>query len=153
MSDSEEISDSSSFASSSEYDSSFEDEIDVEKGGFYGCEPEYSEKELIDIISSQEDNADILSSSSEDEAESSRLENLHWCRCKNCVIGLDFTLEECLCCKECGILTQKMEGINCITEHKDFNNLILNSSVLELGFISNRCYHNNFKDISKLNNK
>ena len=131
MSDSKEISDSSSFVSSSEYDSSFEDEIDVEKGGFYGCEPEYSEKELIDIISSQEDNADILSSSSEDEAESSRLENLHWCRCKNCVIGLDFTLEECLCCKECGILTQKMEGINCITEHKDFNNLILNSSVLD----------------------
>ena len=113
----------------------------------------FRRKELIDIISSQEDNADILSSSSEDEAESSRLENLHWCRCKNCVIGLDFTLEECLCCKECGILTQKMEGINCITEHKDFNNLILNSSVLELGFISNRRYHNNFKDISKLNNK
>ena len=43
MSDSEEISDSSSYASSSEYDSSFEDETDVEKGGFYGCKPEYSE--------------------------------------------------------------------------------------------------------------
>ena len=36
MSDSEEISNSSSHTSSSEHDSSFEDEIDVEKGGFYG---------------------------------------------------------------------------------------------------------------------
>ena len=90
MSDSEEISNSSSHTSSSEHDSSFEDEIDVEKGGFYGWEPEHSEKELIDTISSQEDNADTLTSSSEDETESSRLENLHWCRCKNCVIGLDF---------------------------------------------------------------
>ena len=36
---------------------------------------EYSEKKLIDIISFQEDNADTLTSSSEDEAESSRLEN------------------------------------------------------------------------------
>ena len=70
---------------------------------------EYSEKKLIDIISFQEDNADTLTSSSEDEAESSRLENLHWCRCKNCVICLDFTIEEWLCCKECGILTQKMD--------------------------------------------
>ena len=50
---------------------------------------EYSEKKLIDIISFQEDNADTLTSSSEDETESSRLENLHWGRCKNCVIGLD----------------------------------------------------------------
>ena len=36
---------------------------------------EYSEKKPIDIISFQEDNADTLTSSSEDEAESSRLEN------------------------------------------------------------------------------
>ena len=60
MSDSEEISDSSSYASSSEYDSSFEDEIDVEKGGFYGCEPEYSEKELIDIIDIKSDTQRLL---------------------------------------------------------------------------------------------
>ena len=51
LSDSEEISNSSSYASPSEYDSSFEDEINVEKGGFYGCEPEYTEKELIDLLS------------------------------------------------------------------------------------------------------
>ena len=92
MSDSKEISDSSSFASSSEYDSSFEDEIDVEKGGFYGCEPEYSEKELIDIISSQEDNADILSSSSEDEACQK------WQQSKQCSIDTLFSRNHFVIC-------------------------------------------------------
>ena len=38
------------------------------------------------------------SSSSEDDIESSRLENQHWCKCGNPIIRLTFTLAECKRC-------------------------------------------------------
>ena len=48
---------------------------------------------------------------------------------------------------------EKLQRLNCITEHEDFENLILNESVLELAYVSNRRYSNNYVDIKKLNNK
>ena len=66
---------------------------------------------------------------------------------------VDITVDECLCCKECNIIMEKLQRLNCITEHEDFENLILNESVLELAYVSNRRYSNNYVDIKKLNNK
>ena len=62
-----------------------------EADGCYGFEPEFNSDEIQS--SSSDEN---LSSNEED---SSRLENLHWCYCRKCVIGLTFTLDECKCCQ------------------------------------------------------
>ena len=147
----ESISSQSTDELSSTFNSFNNDETD-EIGGFYGCEPEYTEGELKAILSEAE-NENSNTSSSECELDSSRLENLHWCRCRNCVIGLTFTIDECKCCKECNILTEKLEGISCITEHEEFKNLILNPTVLELAYITRRRHNNNYKDFTKISNK
>lgn len=146
------LSDSTSSDSYNSGTDSYSDFSFDEQGGFYGCEPEYT-KEEFDQLEAALTEGSTGSSSSDEELDSSRLENLHWCRCRNCVIGLTFTIDECLCCKECNIITEKLIGLKCITEHEDFENLILNESVLELAYISNRRYNNNFADIKKLNNK
>ena len=104
--------------------------------GFEPLEPEYSKEDIRKMLSEAKEkkanSSRSLSGSSDndDNLESSRLENLHWCRCRNCVIGENFTLEECKCCKECNILTEKLEGLSCIIEHQGFKNLILNPYAL-----------------------
>ncbi|XP_066910562.1 uncharacterized protein [Clytia hemisphaerica] len=140
--------------SESEADAS--DEEDEAIGGFYGFEPEYSKKELAILSAKYKEDESSSSSDSErenDDLESSRLENLHWCTCRNCVIGTDFTLEECLCCKECSILEEKLEGISCITKHKDFKPFILTPSALEFTFITRRRHKKIFKRIKKIKNR
>ena len=47
----------------------------------YGNEPEYTEHEMNSLVYS-----DGSETSEEDEKDSSRLENLHWCSCENCAI-------------------------------------------------------------------
>lgn len=140
-SDSSELSDIS-FASE-DSDGSLSD-----AAGCYECEPEYTEEELKKI-------GEVIteSSSSEDDLDSSRLENLHWCYCGCCDIGLTTTLVECKCCKEFNILSEKLENLSCITTHKDFGTLILTPSVLEISFIRHRHYQGNFKDFKDMNNK
>ena len=46
------------------------------------------------------------------------------------------------------ILQNKLENIECITDHKDFDTLILNKNVLETAFIKHRCSKNNFKEFN-----
>ena len=132
--------------------------------GCYDCEPEYTEEELKKLkdktheTSSSEDELESsrlenLHWCSEDELESSRLENLHWCSCKCCVIGLPMTLEECKCCKEFNILREKLENLCCVTAHPDFETLILAPSVLEVSFIRHRRYQGNFKDFTEMNTR
>ena len=116
--------------------------------GCYDCEPEYTEEELKKLKDKTHE-----TSSSEDELESSRLENLHWCSCKCCVIGLPMTLEECKCCKEFNILREKLENLCCVTAHPDFETLILAPSVLEVSFIRHRRYQGNFKDFTEMNTR
>ena len=115
---------------SSSSSESKEDVVD----GCYGCEPEYTEEESKHL------HLQKLKDSSEesDDLESSGLKNLHWCRCHECVIGLTFTVEECKCCKEFNLLREKLEGLTCITKHPDFNNLMLNPSVLKYHSYDNK---------------
>ena len=69
----------------------------------YNNEPEYSKEECKKRkLDSSSDTTD-----SDDNLDSSRLENLHWCTCKKCVIGVTMTLDECKCCRECNIYLRK----------------------------------------------
>ena len=147
MSDSEETSSSEFLIESGDSDISSSDEN--LNTGLYNNEPEYSKEECkkrkLDSSSETDD--------SDDNLDSSRLENLHWCTCKICVIGIEMTLDECKCCRECNILGEKLEGIQCITENDDFKILCLNKIVLETACIRHRRYNNNFKDLRIFMNK
>lgn len=133
-----------------------EGESDDEIGGFYGDEPEYSKEEFQKIWSEAKQKQESSSSSSDrsdDDLESSRLENLHWCKCRKCVIGMDFTLDECYCCQESGILAEKLQGIKCITEHKGFKDLVLSPYALEITLVVKRRQKKNFKKMKKITNR
>ena len=116
MTDSESGSSSLSFYNESEESLSSLREDDSEiLNGCYENEPVYTEAELTQIKSDSE------TSSSEEELDSSRLENLHWCSCECCVIFSPMLLEECKCCKEnVNLLADKLAGIKCITHNEDF---------------------------------
>ena len=93
-------------------------------------------------------------SDSDDECDSSRLENLHWCSCQKCVIGLTMTLEEAKCCREIiNLLGKKIDGLKCITENEDFEVLCINRTVLETACIRHRRYKNRFEDWNLFTNK
>ena len=90
MTDSESGSSSLSFYNESEESLSSLREDDSEiLNGCYENEPVYTEAELTQIKSDSE------TSSSEEELDSSRLENLHLCSCECCVIFSPMLLEEC----------------------------------------------------------
>ena len=81
--------------------------------------------------------------------DSSCLENLYWCTSQYCVIFVTITLEECKRCRECNILGEKLEGIQCLTESVDFKILSRNKIVLETACIDrHQRYNNNFKHLS-----
>ena len=146
--ESEISSDSSNNSYTSQSDSSNVSISDFLCG--YVGEPEYNEEELksIKFSSSENENSDA---ESEDELNSSRLENLHWCRCFHCTVMPTFI--ECKCCKEYqGLLGDKLEA-GCITENTNFDTLCLNKIVLETAFIRHRHYKNNFTDVKEMTAK
>ena len=149
--ESSDISDGSNYYSETDIsDVSFEDPGIV---GLYNNEPEYGEEE---IKKRKLENLDESATDSDDDLDSSRLENLHWCSCKNCVIGLTMTLDECKCCRECNILGEKLQNIEpfrCITDSEDFKVLCLNKTVLETACIRHRRYKNNFQEVKTFSNK
>ena len=149
--------DSSNSPSISPYISDITDEEDgeIKSGGCYLNEPEYNQEELLKIQNTRlHDDEHETSSEEEEDMNSSRLENLHWCTCQNCVIFNTFKLIECKCCQESSILlNDKLDNIQCITLHPDFEILCLNSTVLETAFIRHRRYHRNFKELSTYINK
>ena len=60
-------------------------------------------------------------SCSVEKFDSSRLEDLHWYTCEKCVITFSMAFEECKCCREpASLLSEKLEGIKCITDNNDF---------------------------------
>ena len=99
------MSDSDSSYISSDTVSSSADSFEYNEGitGMYECEPQYNDEELKKL---PEENSEI--DTSDNEGDSSRLENLHWCSCENCVIGWSMRLEEVKCCRECNILSEKL---------------------------------------------
>ena len=87
-----------------------------------------------------------------DELDSSRLENLHWCSCTHCCVMP--SLRECKCCRECSnLLEEKLDSINCISEHEEFVQLCLNKIVLNTAFIQYRRTKKNYKRVKSMTNK
>ena len=63
---------------------------------------------------------DEEASSSEDDKDSSRLENLH--SCTHCVITVTVKLEECKCCFQyCSLLGDKLKDVKCITMNEKYS--------------------------------
>ena len=133
--------DGTSLSENSEDDTISCESEDDEIQGCYSREPEYTDAEMQRLPVEKSD-------SEEDELNSSRLENLHWCYCHGCVIFESMTLEECVCCCEFkALLGEKLEAIKCITLHKDFKILCLNQTVLETACIRHRRYFNKFMKV------
>lgn len=84
----------------------------------YVCEPEYNEDEMKAMKSNSSNTADESDETTEDELNSSRLENLHWCKCSYCTVMPSFI--ECKCCQECkGLLGDKLDS-GCVTSNINF---------------------------------
>ena len=100
-----------------------------------------------------EDNTPMSSEESENELDSSRLENLHWCKCTHCCIMP--TLIEAKCCRECeNLLEDKLDFSKCITDYEEFDTLCLNEIVLNTASIQyNRRFKKNYKMVKDMNNK
>lgn len=147
------FSDDESYESNSSSESSFNEESDESNHeGFavgYVGEPEYNEDELQSM---KFPSVGSSSDESENELNSSRTENLHWCKCQHCILMPSFL--ESICCKELPLLNDKLqESFSCITLHDDFDVLMLNKTVLETAFIRYRRFKNNFSQIKEITQK
>ena len=122
---------SSDCSESLEYSSDTNDESEQPATSGYAHEPEYTESEIKKLPPLQV-SSDISddSASDEDLLDSSRMENLHWCKCmSHCVIL--HTLIECKCCREYDkLLGSKLNNIECITQHEEFHTLCVNKNCI-----------------------
>ena len=115
-----------------EADSTYDGSSGAEPDGMYGNEPEYSAAELAalddDVINFEDDSDSEAETSGLD---SSRLDNLHWCSCRECSIMP--TLNESKCCQEFGtLLGDKLSNdIKCITKHPHFDDICMKRHILE----------------------
>ena len=118
--------------------------------GCYLNEPEYTLEEVNNKLFIDESDE----SSSDNEVDSSRLENLHWCSCESCVIFQEMRPVECKCCREYeSLLSDKLTGIKCVASNEEFKILCLNKVVLETACIRQRRYQNKFMDKKIFTNK
>jgi hypothetical protein len=56
-----------------------------------------------------------------------------WCQCGQCV--KQKTDDECYCCKEHELITEKMDGIECFTNKTDIDQYVAHRPSLEMAFI------------------
>ena len=136
-------------------DSNSESDISIVSNESFSCgyvgEPEYNEEELKSKTFSSESENESNESDEDDDLNSSRQENLYWCKCTHCTVMP--TLIECKCCREFqGLLDDKLEN-GCITSHKNFDTLCLCNIVLETAFIRYRRYKNIFTDVKDMTAK
>ena len=143
---------SNATSSDESFSYSYDSELEIEEVTTgYSNEPEYTEEELKNLppLTSSDDSND----GGEVDLDSSRLENLHWCKCKG-RCSIQPTIVECKCCKECDrLLSSRLHKIDCITQHEEFATLCLNTTVLETAFILHRRRNKIFKEYDKMSNK
>ena len=87
----------------------------------------------IDTESDISDNSDE-STDRDVETEEWRLDSDAWCTCGHCERMP--TIVECLCCKEMTELEDKIENLDCITFHPDFDLICLHPEVLRTGLVA-----------------
>lgn len=87
----------------------------------YAFEPEYQEEELENLATGNNPSSPIIPTLDE------------WCSCGHCEVMP--TVEECVCCKQCDYTIGNMGDLGCITDHDQFDLLILNPDVLSIAFI------------------
>ena len=107
---------------------------DEDEEVFSGYGNQYSSRELEAM---KLDCSEDIDSSEENESDSSRLENLHWCTCEKCLI-MPMLMESKCCCECRSLLNEKIARVKCITLNKDF--IIL-------------CYEKKFKLVENVSNK
>ena len=117
-------------------------------------EDEYHEPEYSTSPSSTESDSEV---ESDWDLNSGRLENLHWCRCLECVMMP--TLVESKCCNEFrNLIEDKLPaggqqcGV-CITQNPHFADICLKKHILETAYIQHRRYRNRFTDVSSMDNR
>ena len=91
----------------------------------YSFEPEYSENEL-----------ETLDRTLPYEDEQIPLDE--WCDCGNCEV-MEKT-EENVCCRSCDLTIPNLEELDCITDHEQFDTIVLNPAILEVSYIQIMMY-------------
>ncbi|XP_041455738.1 uncharacterized protein LOC121432115 [Lytechinus variegatus] len=58
----------------------------------------------------------------------------NWCQCGHCEILPSFNVGDCLCCREIAEVAKEGEGVECITQARDFYPAILNPVTLYIAW-------------------
>lgn len=87
----------------------------------YNFEPEYSAEELENLENLRDVN------------ENTVVDLEEWCDCKNCIVMP--SADENLCCKSSDLTLPNMDSNDCITEHSNFDEIVLNPVILEVAYI------------------
>ena len=125
------------------------DESEIHYFSGYTREPEYSNEELKKMGVQAPANDIKNEESEEEQGNSSRMENLHWCTCGECFLMP--SLIESKCCRECAnLLEDKLDNVKCIIQHEDFD--VLCKTVPNTAFIQYRRRKNNYKLVKSMNN-
>ena len=92
----------------------------------------YNFQPIRDIRPAEEANASSSSDSEEEHVNrheyENRTENSNWCSCACCAPMPK--VPECICCKEISEVRAKMGNYPCITDHRKFNIVCLDTEVL-----------------------
>ena len=64
----------------------------------------------VRVVSSNGSKIEVQPENLAVELKNDRLDGNGWCACNTCVVMS--TVEECLCCREIGAISQKLEGNN-----------------------------------------
>ena len=87
----------------------------------YNFEPEYTSEELLSLSSE----GDLTVEESEPVED--------WCTCDNCAEMAN--ADENICCKTSDLTVGSLDSYDCITDHRNFDEIVLNPIILAVAFI------------------
>lgn len=87
----------------------------------YNFEPEYSSEELA-VLENLPSDRDVTGLNLE-----------QWCECSHCITMP--TQAENVCCRNSDLTLANLDDYSCITEHVNFEDIVLNPVILEVAYI------------------